>query len=64
MKIKLLCPTCWKQLKDKHGAKECSILAGGHDFLDMECLECEKYYKIEIETTDVTGDYEEAGDDE
>ena len=51
MNIKILCPHCKRiTLTDKHSAKEVYLSIGGYSVLQMECVECEKYFTLTVET--------------
>ena len=51
MNIKIICPHCQKTtLTDKFSADEVRLFPGGYSVLEMECVECEKYFTLTVET--------------
>ena len=56
MKIYLICPDCGKVLTDIFSCPECSIVIASVCFLEMECLECDKIFGIEMTTKIAKGE--------
>jgi len=49
--VRLICPDCNTILHDRFGAKRVYIKAKGLSALEMECLNCDKYFIIKLEIT-------------
>ena len=50
MKIETICPKCHDVLTDKFSAKSCKVAGGKYKF-DMECTNCDRYYRMLIDVT-------------
>ena len=51
MKIELLCPKCYRELKDKFSAGNCAIVVGGSHWLDVECLNCGEVLRVDLKAS-------------